>query len=121
MLSSWSETPTGHGFPNRSVLPKVRHAVHTGSTPSFPLHDGKGQPRRHSDPKFVPGTTPDAGEFGSFTILTGPSAGWLGDYHTRAPMILEAHVWRDWLDVSRDPAQIIAAVRPERFETSLPG
>ena len=90
MLSSWSETPTGYGFPNRSVLPKVRHAVHTGSTP-------------------------DAGEFGSFTILTGPSAGWLGDYHTKAPVILEADEWGNWLDVSRDPAEIIAAVRPERF------
>lgn len=61
-------------------------------------------------------TTPDAGEFGSFTILTGPSAGWLGDYHTRAPVILEPNEFGDWLDVSRDPAEIIAAVRPERFE-----
>ena len=52
----------------------------------------------------------------SFTILTGPSAGWLGEYHTRAPVILEPEEFGDWLDVSRDPAEIIAAVRPDRFE-----
>ena len=63
-------------------------------------------------------TTPDAGEIGSFTILTGPSAGWLGDYHDRSPVILEASEWGDWLEVSRDPAEIIAAVRPERFEVA---
>ncbi len=61
-------------------------------------------------------STTDAGEFSSFTILTGPSVGWLGDYHTRAPVILEADEWGDWLDVSQDPAEIIAAARPDRFE-----
>src|SRR5262249_32262581 len=30
-------------------------------------------------------TTPDAGEVSSFTIMTGPSAGRLSDYHDRAP------------------------------------
>ena len=59
--------------------------------------------------------TPDAGEFGSFTILTGPSAGWLGDYHTRAPMILDQHDWEAWLDPTAEARDLFAAVRPERF------
>lgn len=61
-------------------------------------------------------TTPDAGDVASFTILTGPSAGWLGDYHDRAPVILEADEWSNWLDPSKDAAELMAAVRPERFE-----
>lgn len=59
--------------------------------------------------------TPDAGEFGSFTILTGPSSGWLGDYHTRAPVTLNPHDWEAWLDPSADARDLFAAVRPERF------
>lgn len=59
--------------------------------------------------------TPDAGEFGSFTILTGPSSGWLGDYHTRAPVILDPQDWEAWLDPSADARDLFAAVRPERF------
>lgn len=62
--------------------------------------------------------TPDAGEFGSFTILTGPSAGWLGDYHSRAPVILEPDEWGAWLDLENDPAEVIA-LRPERFELAV--
>ena len=63
-------------------------------------------------------TTPDAGEFASFSILTGPSAGWLSDYHTRAPVILEPAEWGDWLDPAKDAGALIAAVRPERFEVA---
>lgn len=59
--------------------------------------------------------TPDAGEFGSFTILTGPSDGWMGDYHTRAPVILNPHNWEAWLNPSVDARDLFAAVRPERF------
>lgn len=66
-------------------------------------------------------TTPDAGEFTSFTILTGPSAGWLSEYHTRAPVILEQDEWNTWLDAARDPADLFAAVRPERFELRASG
>lgn len=61
-------------------------------------------------------STPDAGDFGSFTILTGPSAGWLSDYHDRAPVILEPAEWAAWLDPAQDAGELIAAVRPERFE-----
>ena len=61
-------------------------------------------------------TTPDAGEVTSFTILTGPSAGKLADYHGRAPVILEPDEWEAWLDPAQDAADIIAAVRPDRFE-----
>lgn len=61
-------------------------------------------------------TTSDAGEVASFTILTGPSAGWLGDYHDRAPVILEPEEWGRWLDPSVDAPALLAAVRPERFE-----
>lgn len=61
-------------------------------------------------------TTPDAGEVTSFTILTGPSEGWLGDYHTRAPVILEPEEWGTWLDPTQDAGPLMAAVRAERFE-----
>lgn len=61
-------------------------------------------------------TTPDAGEVTSFTIMTGPSAGWLSDYHDRAPVILEPGEWGAWLDVTNSAADLMAAVRPERFE-----
>jgi putative SOS response-associated peptidase YedK len=61
-------------------------------------------------------TTSDVGQVTSFTIMTGPSAGWLGGYHTRAPVILEADEWGAWLDPKLDPTALFAAVRPERFE-----
>lgn len=63
-------------------------------------------------------TTLDAGEFASFTILTGPSAGRLADYHDRAPVILEPEEWSRWLDPAQDAGELLAAVRPERFEVS---
>jgi putative SOS response-associated peptidase YedK len=59
-------------------------------------------------------TTPDAGEITSFTILTGPSEGWLGDYHTRAP-----EDWGTWLDPTQDAGPLMAAVRAERFEVGV--
>lgn len=61
-------------------------------------------------------TTPDAGEVASFTILTGPSAGRLSDYHDRAPVILEPAEWGRWLDPAQDAAELMASVRPDRFE-----
>ena len=61
-------------------------------------------------------TTPDAGDVTSFTIMTGPSAGWLADYHDRAPVILEPEEWSAWLNPSLPAGELIAAVRPERFE-----
>ncbi len=64
-------------------------------------------------------TTPDAGEVTSFTILTGPSEGWLGDYHTRAPVILEPEEWGTWLDPAQDAGPLMAAVRAERFEVGV--
>ena len=59
--------------------------------------------------------TPDAGEIASFSILTGPSDGWLGDYHDRAPVIVEPEEFDHWLDPTRDPEALLAWVRPERF------
>lgn len=64
-------------------------------------------------------TTPDAGELGSFTILTGPAEGMLLDYHGRAPVILEREDWGVWLDPANDPAEVISAVRAHRFEHAL--
>lgn len=64
-------------------------------------------------------TTPDAGEITSFTILTGPSEGWLGDYHSRAPVILEPEEWGTWLDPTQDAGPLMAAVRAERFEVGV--
>lgn len=63
-------------------------------------------------------TTPDAGEVASFTIMTGPSAGHLADYHDRAPVILEPNEWSAWLDPAQDARELMAAVRPERFEVA---
>lgn len=60
-------------------------------------------------------TTTDAGDVTSFTIMTGPSAGWLSDYHDRAPVILEPAEWSSWLDPTADAQALFAAVRPERF------
>lgn len=65
-------------------------------------------------------TTPDAGEVRSFTILTGPSAGWLSDYHDRAPVILEPEEWGAWLDPAQDADGLLKSVRPERFELRAP-
>ncbi|WP_374471193.1 SOS response-associated peptidase [Phenylobacterium sp.] len=60
--------------------------------------------------------TPDAGEVTSFAIMTGPSAGWLSEYHDRAPVILEQHEWATWLDPSADAEALLRQVRPDRFE-----
>jgi putative SOS response-associated peptidase YedK len=60
--------------------------------------------------------TPDAGEFTSFTILVGPSEGWLSDYHDRAPVILEPGEWSAWLEAAAEAEHLLTAVRPERFE-----
>jgi putative SOS response-associated peptidase YedK len=50
--------------------------------------------------------------------MTGPSAGWLADYHDRAPVILEPAEWSMWLDPAQDAGELLAAVRPERFEAA---
>ena len=55
------------------------------------------------------------GEMKSFAIFTGPSAGWLGDYHDRAPVILEPAEWGAWLDPSADAVGLLKSVRPDRF------
>lgn len=60
--------------------------------------------------------TPDAGEVRSFAIFTGPSEGWLTDYHERAPRILEQDDWAAWLDPTVDAVPFLRSVRPERFE-----
>jgi putative SOS response-associated peptidase YedK len=57
-----------------------------------------------------------AGEVTGFTIMTGTSAGWLADYHDRAPVILEPDEWSAWLDPKQDAGELMAAVRPERLE-----
>lgn len=59
--------------------------------------------------------TPDAGPVTSFTILTTPSQGWLTEFHTRAPVILEPADWAGWLDAAQDAGPLMAAVRPDRF------
>jgi putative SOS response-associated peptidase YedK len=67
-------------------------------------------------------TTPDAGEIRSFTIMTGPSAGHLSDYHDRAPVILEPDEWGTWLDPEASTStlkELMAQVRPERFEVDV--
>lgn len=60
-------------------------------------------------------STPDAGDFTSFTILTGPSEGWLSEYHSRAPVILESEDWPTWLDPAADPSLLFTGGRAERF------
>lgn len=61
-------------------------------------------------------STADDGEITSFSILTTGSDGMLADYHTRAPVILEASDFGAWLDPSQDPAPLMTAVRSVRFE-----
>ena len=61
-------------------------------------------------------TTEDEGEVQSFTILTGPSSGWLADYHSRAPVILDEADFPVWMDPTLDAADLMYALRPERFE-----
>lgn len=63
-------------------------------------------------------TTSDEGELASFTILTGRSDGWLADYHSRAPVILEPAEWSTWLDPAADAEALVKAVRPDRFEVA---
>jgi len=60
--------------------------------------------------------TADLGEIRSFAFFTGPSAGWLSDYHTRQPVILEQAEWSAWLDPAQDAISVLKAARPERFE-----
>jgi putative SOS response-associated peptidase YedK len=60
--------------------------------------------------------TSDMGEIASFTIMTGPSAGSLSAYHSRAPVILDPDDWMLWLDPARDASPLFGAVRPERFD-----
>ena len=62
--------------------------------------------------------TPDAGEVASFTILTGPSTGWMSKYHDRAPLILEQSEWPAWLTPGQNVETLLAASRPERFEVA---
>lgn len=61
-------------------------------------------------------TTPDAGDVTSFTIITTDSAGWLAEYHDRAPAILEPDEWAAWLDPTVDADGLLRSLRPERFE-----
>lgn len=60
-------------------------------------------------------TTSDAGEVTSFTILTGPSDGWLAAYHHRAPVVLDPPDFEIWLDLEADARPLLAKMRPERF------
>lgn len=59
--------------------------------------------------------TADEGDVSSFSIMTGPSSGWLSDIHTRAPVILEPAEFTAWLDPARDANTLMSAVRAERF------
>jgi putative SOS response-associated peptidase YedK len=52
--------------------------------------------------------------------MTGPSEGWLVDYHSRAPVILEPEVWAQWLDSAQDATFLTATVRAERFRGAAP-
>lgn len=60
-------------------------------------------------------TLADAGEVQTFTIFTGPSEGWLAEYHDRQPVVLEPNEIGGWLDCANDPAPFFEARRPERF------
>ena len=63
-------------------------------------------------------TTSDMGDLTSFTIMTGPSAGVLAEYHDRAPVVLEEADWSTWLDPTQDAMPLFEAVRPQRFEVA---
>ena len=65
--------------------------------------------------------TSDEGEVRSFTIMAAPSSGWLSEYHSRAPVILEQDEWSAWLDPEASATDPMGAVRPERFELTQTG
>lgn len=60
-------------------------------------------------------TTSDEGELASYTIMTGPSEGWLEAYHSRQPVILEEAEIMPWLDPAQDAGSLMDARRPDRF------
>ncbi|HXA39647.1 MAG TPA: SOS response-associated peptidase [Phenylobacterium sp.] len=68
---------------------------------------------------WSPCRTLDEGEIKSFAIFTGPSGGWLSDYHDRAPVILEPDEWSTWLDSPQGTVELMKSVRPERFEVDV--
>jgi putative SOS response-associated peptidase YedK len=82
--------------------------------PKFRFARADGQPIWFAD-LWDRVATSDAGEVASFTILTRPSAGELARYYDRAPVILEEAEWPVWLAPAASAAEVLAAVRPERF------
>ena len=57
-------------------------------------------------------TTPDAGKVASFT----PDWAVCRLARRLPPVILEPGEWSAWLDPGQDARELMAAVRPERFE-----
>ena len=49
----------------------------------------------------------------SFTIVTRAAGPDCAPYHTRQPVILDRANWETWLDLTRDPAPLIAAAPDE--------
>lgn len=59
--------------------------------------------------------TDDEGEVDSFSIMTGPSAGALAEYHSRAPVVLDPEDFGAWLDPSTDAVPFMKDCRADRF------
>lgn len=103
----------------RCIIPATSYYEWTGGTGSKVKHTF-----RRADGEMIwfggiwdKATTSDQGEVLSFTVITSPSDGWMAEYHSRAPMILDqGDDWRRWLDANEDAEELMRSVRPERFE-----
>lgn len=54
---------------------------------------------------------PDGTSLRTCSILTGPAPAPLAWLHERAPLVVPAELWADWLDPEADPAALIEALR----------
>lgn len=61
------------------------------------------------DSATVPNADGEPGRLESFTLLTCAPGPGLAQWHDRQPVILPRDRWADWLDLGRDPADLLVA------------
>ena len=55
----------------------------------------------------------------SCTVVTAPAVGALAGIHDRMPLVLPRERWADWLDLSRDDVETLAAPTPPEVVEGL--